>query len=389
MALIPATITVNFISNYAGQHRICWRTGGAGAYDCSTLVTCTGGGAACSATIAVTVDHETCDDVIFDGYVQATCEDEGSLSGRVPFTVTFSPVQPCTMYVVECTSVPVARVEVLTRGNSYTPGATLPLTFVGGGGTAAAGNAIVGDGGILTWTISSGGSNYVSGGFSGVVTSVPASNLMATGSGAVFDVTVTAGAITSIALSSDADCGTGYGMSDTFEFSNTYFGNSGSGVVITVTAVNTGMVAYTTLTLPGSGYTSVPTADAGGSATFLVVLDTCATLDLGDDCEGNPIDAQTGLALGDQMSKCGTVAPTPAAGYTVTESGCCYDCETALFTNLDSDNDLFVTYIDCTTLLFTEANVVFGVPLEVCIVTGSHYYDHNQGTIATTPGCVL
>jgi hypothetical protein len=64
MALVSVTLTVGFISQYAGDHRVCYRLGSTGPYDCSTIVTCTGGGAACSVNITLTVDNETCDGII-------------------------------------------------------------------------------------------------------------------------------------------------------------------------------------------------------------------------------------------------------------------------------------------------------------------------------------
>ena len=101
MAPVPATITVNFIANYAGTHRIAYRSGGAGPYSFVTTP-CVGGGTPCSGTIAITVDNETCDNVVYDGYVQATCEDEESVNGRIPFTVTFTPNPVCDAYSITC-----------------------------------------------------------------------------------------------------------------------------------------------------------------------------------------------------------------------------------------------------------------------------------------------
>lgn len=95
MALVPATITVNFTSNYTGNHRVCYRLGGVGPYDCTTIVACLGGGTPCSTTINVTVDDESCDDYVYDGYVQAVCEEEASLTGRVAWTATYTPTNAC------------------------------------------------------------------------------------------------------------------------------------------------------------------------------------------------------------------------------------------------------------------------------------------------------
>lgn len=95
MALIPAEITVNFTSNYTGNHRVCYRLGGVGPYDCTTIVTCLGGGTPCSATISIIVDDAACTDYEYDGYVQAVCELEDSLTGRVAWTATYSPTNAC------------------------------------------------------------------------------------------------------------------------------------------------------------------------------------------------------------------------------------------------------------------------------------------------------
>ena len=103
--LTPATITVNFTANYAGPHRICWRQCGVGSYVCTNIVDCAGGGNACSATISVMVNPESCDPVCFEGYIQATCNPEGSSVGQVPWTTTFTPDPVCKMYSLTCTNV--------------------------------------------------------------------------------------------------------------------------------------------------------------------------------------------------------------------------------------------------------------------------------------------
>lgn len=99
--MTPATITVNFISNYAGPHRVCWRIQGSGnPYVCTNIVDCLGGGNTCQAVINIMVDSESCDDIIFEGYIQATCNAEGSTTGQVPFTVTYTPTPSCKFYTM-------------------------------------------------------------------------------------------------------------------------------------------------------------------------------------------------------------------------------------------------------------------------------------------------
>src|SRR5210317_1336664 len=97
MAIVTATITVDFTAFYAGDHRICWRVQGSGdPYDCTTIVNCVGGGAACQGIFNADVNTTSCDGTItFEGYVQATCEAESSLTGRLPFTVDFVPNPVC------------------------------------------------------------------------------------------------------------------------------------------------------------------------------------------------------------------------------------------------------------------------------------------------------
>jgi hypothetical protein len=99
--MTPATITVNFLANFAGPHRVCWRIQGSGnPLVCTNIVECVGGGNTCSAVISVLVDPESCTPVIFEGYIQATCNAEGSSVGQVPFEVTYTPDPSCKFYLL-------------------------------------------------------------------------------------------------------------------------------------------------------------------------------------------------------------------------------------------------------------------------------------------------
>jgi len=102
MALVPATITVLFTSNYTGDHRVCWKECSAVVYDCTTIVTCLGGGTGCSTTISVIVDDEACVDACFDGYVQAVCEAESSVVGRIAWTTSYVPTNACENIEFTC-----------------------------------------------------------------------------------------------------------------------------------------------------------------------------------------------------------------------------------------------------------------------------------------------
>ena len=100
--LTPATITVNFTANYAGPHRICWRQCAVGAFVCTNIVDCVGGGNVCSATVSIMVDPESCTPVCFEGYIQATCNPEGSPVDQVPWSATFTPTPSCNLYFLQC-----------------------------------------------------------------------------------------------------------------------------------------------------------------------------------------------------------------------------------------------------------------------------------------------
>lgn len=100
--LTPATITVTFTANYAGPHRICWRQCGVGAFICTNIIDCVGGGNVCSATVSIMVDPESCTPVCFEGYIQATCNPEGSTVDQVFWTSTFTPTPSCTLYFLQC-----------------------------------------------------------------------------------------------------------------------------------------------------------------------------------------------------------------------------------------------------------------------------------------------
>lgn len=101
--LTPATITVTFTANYAGPHRICWRQCGVGAYVCTNIVDCTGGGNVCLATVSIMVDPESCTPICFEGYIQATCNSEDSSVDQVYWTSTFTPSPSCNLYNIICT----------------------------------------------------------------------------------------------------------------------------------------------------------------------------------------------------------------------------------------------------------------------------------------------
>jgi hypothetical protein len=389
MAPIPASISVNFISNYAGPHRVCWRIGGVGPYDCTTIVVCAGGGNPCAALIPILVDNETCDTVLFDGYVQAACELEASLNGRIPFNTSFVPVPPCHEWYVTCNAVNIPTYNVLTPGSGYIVGSLPALTILGGGGSFAAANGVVGDGGLKTFTITNGGAAY-NGGGSATFTNVPAQNIVGAGVGGTLDVTVTLGVITGVVVSAApvTSPGTGYLVTDTFDFNNAFLGGTGAGAIITVATTNTGEIQYINVTNTGAAYSSVPTTTiapppAGVTATVSPNMGDCPQFDFESDCDGNVIGFVPPRPLGFVYKKCSPTAPTPSADWIVTEVGCCYDCRDVIFTAIPGPI-IPVRYTDCLTgALITVAVNPALPPVNVCAVNNSWFWIPTASVTAT------
>lgn len=391
MASIPGTITVNFTSNYAGPHRVCWRIGGTGPYDCTTIVNCGGGGAACTANIAVTVDNETCDPVVFDGYVQATCQLEGSLVDRVPFTNTFTPNPSCKGYTLTCESVPVASVTIDNPGSGYNPMAPPAVSIATGPGVGATATAEVGNGGILTQTITTGGAGYVD----GTYTNVPAVTLTGTGSGALYTVVVLGGVVVSVVLTdpgtSAVEAGSGYNIGDTFEFNNANLGGAGTGVVITVNTLNTGMITFINMNTFGSGYISVPSVTvpapgAGVQALFTAVLGTCAIYNAGANCDSTTKPNIT-LGLNESTIVCNPVTPpapeNPNDGLTITQDVCCYNCK-SYTVDIPAGSVVRVIYTDCATRQLHKSTLTGPISATNCLVEGSLLVQHISGPVSTT-----
>lgn len=395
MASISATIHVSFISNYAGPHRVCWRINNTGPYDCSTIISCLGGGNSCSTDIPITVDNETCPSVEFDGYVQATCEVEGSLSGRVPFSTTFTPVPTCISYQILCNDVDVFGMTVNTHGSGYNPGSPPAVIITGGGGSLATAVAHIGNGGILTWTVTNGGGPYDGG---GSATFVNVASTGGTGTGAFFNVTVIAGVITSIVLATNVTSpGSSYLVGDTLSFGN--LGGTGAGTaIITINSLNTSQIQYISISANGSGYSSqaVATIDPpvgfGGNpniqALATPVMGNCPEW-TAHNCSSVSEDPLS-VDLGTIYNLCSLVAPTPPINYNVTPLGCCYNCVSVTFTA--TVTDVTFSYVDCVTRTIVHTTLVGptmmvpAVPLTVCTVNNAWWKGTSQGPVTILVG---
>lgn len=389
MAPTAASITVSWTSNYAGQHRVCWRLGSSGPYDCSTTVMCTGGGAVCSVTIPITVDNESCTDSTFEGYVQAACEDVSSTNGRIPFSVDFVPSPTCNGLNITCTNVSLSEIIVTNGGSGY--GAAPSVSFTGGGGSGAAATAVVGSGGVSSMLITNPGSGGVSG--PTTYTNVAASPLTGTGSGD-FDVTVTGGVISGVVPSSP---GINFAGGDTFTFASGDIGGV-TGSVITVVTVDTGTIIEVNITNPGSGYTSQPSVVfSSGAATATAILAPCPDAwDMGNNCLGDPYTSfPITPSIGQTFNICniGGVDPgTVPSEYTVSPTtDCCYNCVNIQITyNNPGGDDIDFTYIDCNPLNITYRNWVTGTIAEGevisinCVVENSYAFTSSTGISVVT-----
>jgi hypothetical protein len=170
MPLVPATVTVNFTSNYNGPHRVCYRVVGAPTYICTVPGSPPGapginpncGIGPCSYDIDIMVDNETCDQVDYEGYVQPTCEDEVSLLARDPFVISFIPDPACNRYEVTCDDSPVGSTTINDGGTGYTNGAYNGLPSIGGGGLGATFDITVAGGIITVAAVATPGSGYTS-----------------------------------------------------------------------------------------------------------------------------------------------------------------------------------------------------------------------------------
>lgn len=104
MAPILGYLQVTFTPNFIGEHRVCWRIQGSGdPYVCQTVDCDTD---PCTAYLdPATFENESCDEVTYEGYIQASCEDPDTLDGAVFWTEVFTPNPQCQPYTLTCIGV--------------------------------------------------------------------------------------------------------------------------------------------------------------------------------------------------------------------------------------------------------------------------------------------
>jgi hypothetical protein len=330
------------------------------------------------------VDDASCLPTQFEGYVQACCEDINSLTGRVPFTVTYSPNPNCLGYTITCNGpVSVQKVVSTNAGTGYIPGASIPVLFAGGPcGVMPVGNAIIGDGGISDQFSSIVPSIFGSGYANGVYNNVPMLTTSGAGVGGLFTITVLGGSVVSIEVKPGSN-GTGYAAFDTLTFNNALIGG-GTGFVATVYTLNTGEVQGVTITTPGTSCTGqvtaiIPAPVSGTPAQLAVVMGLCPILDL-TTCGGlgDPIQ---GVPLGESFVACFPSPPSLPVEYSVTQDNCCNQCTTVQFDKFVgyTNPPARVYYTDCVTGLIVQTILVAGASLgPVCAVNGSWFVQESD-----------
>lgn len=339
MATVSATLEVTFTANYAGSHRVCWRIQGSGApYDCSNTVSCVGGGTICVASIPITVNTTSCDGpIVFEGYVQATCEALSSTSGRLAWTETFTPTVTCVRHEVTCarTGIDAPGTVFVSHGQQYVPADVFTIVRDGADPETldATGFAVTGFG-------------------TGAITSI--SSLLSAGTLYtaldVLDIVDAVGSLGQIRVDSVGGGGEiltytliapGSGYIGPFTFT----GGTGTGADFEILPEGVDYQrdgAVLGFTVATGGLYSIPptisvtTATGSGLDVPVLALESClaygAIGGIGLDCVGGTIALTDGqLDNGETWATCisgGLIDPTPLS-YDVVATGCCIPEDTS------------------------------------------------------------
>ena len=365
MPATPANITIDFISEYTGPHRVCYRIGNVGPYTCAT-VNCLGGGVTCSYVIPISVDNETCPVVEYEGYVQPSCVDINSLSDRVGFVYTFTPNPTCLKYTVDCLNAPVASFNVVNPGSGYIPGSP-PLIVVSGTATAV---AVVGTGFITTVVIPSfisGGSGYSDGVYPGV----PLLNGL--GAGGVGTFSVVGGIVVSGTITTPGD---NYQTGDILTPDATFMGAIPITNATFAIDSDYSTIKQLNMTAPGSGYTTPPSVtippSGGVPATGSAVLEPCPVVNT-TGCDGTPGVIPAILAVGDSVQVCAVgAAPVLSSQFAVALNGnCTCSCLTTTIDATGVGGSIGYSYNTCSGAFVSGTYTVGDPAVVACAVAGS------------------
>lgn len=368
MSTQPTNIEINFVANYAGIHRVCYRLGNTGDYTCIETNCAVVG--ACQALIPIFVDPDTCPSVQYTGYIQAGCLDISSTVDRVAWEVTFVPSPNCKSYTVTCAKLGIASITVTNGGSNYVTKPT--VSFVGGGGDATA-IANIGEGGASNPIISDPGAGYVDGTYTNVSFTGGGG-----GAGALATIIVSGGNVTSVVITT---AGTGYTEGDILNPDATLMGPSTPSVPAAVTvSSNGGKVISVSSIVNITPFTSVPTivftGGGGADAAATVVMEDCPLIEAAG-CSGSPVNIAAGVltGLGETVNICGFSTPSVNSAYTVAQNGnCLCNCTTATIGVSGSPGDqVRYTYNKCGLEVRSGILTVGGSPSSIvdCIVPNS------------------
>jgi hypothetical protein len=358
MATTNLNLQVSFTATYVGEHRVCWRIQGSGdPYDCTTLVMAVFG--ANVTIIFLVVEENYCGPYEFEGYVQPTCVAEGDPSLKTAWTpVQYVNTPDCEPYVLTCSTVSLARIDITNWGTGYDPLPGMePLVTVAGDATAIAVVDSLGNG-IKTYAIVDGGSGYYGGGY-GKAINIPATTATL-GIDAKFDVTVSAGVVVEIVV---RDGGSAWTPGDNFSFSAAALGGTVLtpfiGGVAAVTAI--GNIKQIQLTFIGTGYNSVPVVSVdppliGDTAAVVARLTGCQSITgalLGPNCDASVRSDIVSMPLNSAIKFCNPTLSPPLGGYaqgwTQSNGECCYLPCTCYNISLDAGGTVEYYYTDCIT----------------------------------------
>lgn len=394
MAIVNATITVDFTANYTGDHRVCFRIQGSGdPYDCTTIVNCTGGGAACQAIITTPVNTTSCDGTVtFEGYVQAACEDVLSTNGRLGWTADFVPNPICNRVELECSFGEIASITITDNGQLYDVADTVVITRdVADTQTTDAIISINTQGTGVINSISSlaaAGSGYIA---TEVLTVVDGGG-SGTGATITIDTIGGSGEITGYTLTTN---GTQYVGPFTFT------GGSGVGADFNIVE-NTDYNAYQgilTFTITNGGAydiaptISITTVTGSGFVGTVNIADCPVWNTIGTDCNAATVNLASGLPHGNTVAVClddNLWAGKPDE-YTATQTGCCIPADTAgdacydYHLNNTSGAPINVQYTACNGIDTTVA-VPATTLIAVCAVDGGVVDLNNPNMIITNTG---
>lgn len=403
MTPVAGALTITWLNQYVGPHRVCYRLVSAPPvnFTCITVNCPNPPGSSNTTTIPVLVDNESCDTLTWEVYVQAECEDINSTTGRVYVTPSpeFVPAPTCLPQTFTCTDVPVVGFTITNDGRNDPDGGgyngTEVVTVGGDPATLVVG---VGDPNDTLIT------NTGAGATPGVYLGVPANNITGSGVGATFDVTITGlGVIASVV---SLGTGSGYAFNDTFNFVGGGITGLNGAEVIEVIESDLGTVLDITFVAPPPGLYLVPPAVViaaptvpGTSATATAVLGNCASgWDAGTNCLGDALgNYPIELYQGETIEICydgGTYNGTddlPADfGITLGSSTeCCYDCVDINIENTTGDTIAY-SYVDCLTKTISDGTLANGANIDItCVVNNSWGFDTSGVTVNTNtpPTC--